>query len=105
MTKFLLISLLTLVSAQTAQASVDTGQVADLTRSSMGILALALFVGAYVLVIFEEQLHLRKSKPVIVAAGIIWVLVAITYQAMGKPDHAHAAILHNLTEYVRSARA
>ncbi len=100
MTKFLLISLLTLVSTQTAQASVDIGQVADLTQSSMGILALTLFVGAYALVIFEEQLHLRKSKPVIVAAGIIWVLVAITYQAMGRPDHAHTAILHNLTEYV-----
>ncbi len=82
-----------------AFASGSGGEIVNLTRSGMGIFALVLFVGAYALVIFEEQLHLRKSKPVIVAAGIIWILVAISYQALGKPDHAHAAILGNLTEY------
>ena len=82
-----------------ALASGSGGEIVNLTRSGMGIFALVLFVGAYTLVIFEEQLHLRKSKPVIVAAGIIWILVALSYQALGKPDHAHAAILSNLTEY------
>lgn len=75
------------------------GEIVDLTGTAMGMFAVFLFVAAYALVIFEEQLHLRKSKPVIVAAGVIWVLVAIAYQAQGKPDHAHAAIMHNLTEY------
>ncbi len=75
------------------------GEIADLTRTGMGIGALLLFAVAYGAVILEEQLHMRKSKPVIVAAGIIWVLVALSYQAMGRPDHAHAAIMHNLTEY------
>ena len=82
-----------------ALASGGASEIVDLTRSMMGIFALILFVAAYALVIFEEQLHLRKSKPVIVAAGIIWVLVALSYQALGKPDHAHTAIMHNLTEY------
>jgi hypothetical protein len=63
----------------------------NLTGSAMGIHRRVLFVAAYVLVMFEEQLHLRKSKPVMVAAGIIWILVALSYQALGKPDHAHAA--------------
>ncbi len=90
---------LILTSAQTALASGGAEAIVDLTRSGMGICALVLFVGAYALVIFEEQLHLRKSKPVIVAAGIIWVLVALSYQALGKPGHAHGAILANLTEY------
>lgn len=75
------------------------GEVKDLTGTLYGIIALLLFVAAYALVIFEEQLHMRKSKPVIVAAGLIWVLVAIAYQALGEPDAAHNAILHNLTEY------
>lgn len=75
------------------------GEIVDMTRSGMGIFALILFVLAYTLVIFEEQLHLRKSKPVMIAAGVIWVLVALSYQAMGKPEHAHGAIMHNLTEY------
>lgn len=85
-----------LLSSLPAAAS---GDVIDLTGTAMGMFAVFLFAAAYALVIFEEQLHLRKSKPVIVAAGIIWVLVALSYQALGKPDHAHAAIMHNLTEY------
>jgi len=92
-------ALITLFSAQSAMAAAGGSDIADLTRSGMGILALVLFVVAYAAVIMEENLHLRKSKPVIVAAGLIWVLVALSYQALGKPDHAHAAILHNLTEY------
>lgn len=100
MTKAFLTTVVTLCSARPLLASEGGGAIQDLTGSGMGILALALFVAAYVLVIMEEKLHLRKSKPVIVAAGIIWVLVALSYQALGRPDHAHAAILHNLTEYV-----
>ena len=99
MIKLFFMAAATLCSAQSALASGGAGEIADLTRSSMGIFALVLFVAAYTVVILEEKLHLRKSKPVIVAAGIIWVLVALSYQALGKPDHAHTAVLGNLTEY------
>lgn len=90
-------------TAQVVLAS--TGHVAeaatvDLTVSPFGYASLVLFVLAYTLVIFEEQLHLRKSKPVMMAAGIIWVLVALTYKQVGiAPETAHYAILHNITEY------
>lgn len=94
---FFQVCLLLLTVMPTFAAGSD--EIVDMTRTGMGILALVLFVAAYGLVIMEEQLHLRKSKPVIVAAGIIWVLVALSYQALGKPEHAHGAILHNLTEY------
>ena len=80
-------------------AASGSAEIVDMTRSAMGIFAVVLFIAAYGLVILEEKLHLRKSKPVIVAAGIIWILVAVSYQGMGKPDHAHKAIMHNLTEY------
>ncbi len=99
MIKIFLSAAIILFSAQSVLASGVDGEIIDLTRTGMGIFAVLLFVTAYVLVVFEDQLHLRKSKPVIVAAGIIWVLVALSYQALGKPDHAHAAILGNLTEY------
>ncbi len=73
----------------------------NLTGTALGYAALGLFVLAYLLVIFEEQTHLRKSKPVVMAAGIIWVLLALAYQQVGIPaEQAHAAILHNMTEYV-----
>jgi NhaD family Na+/H+ antiporter len=76
-----------------------SAEILDLTATGMGILSLIIFVAAYVLVIFEEQLHLRKSKPVMLAAGLIWVLVAITYVGMGDTHTAHDAIKHNLLEY------
>jgi Na+/H+ antiporter NhaD/arsenite permease-like protein len=61
--------------------------------------ALAVFLAAYVLVIVEESLDLRKSKPVMVAAGAIWILTAIAYASQHQ-SHAVAEILrHNLLEY------
>ena len=42
----------------------------------MAIVALIVFIVAYVLVIFEEMIELKKSKPVLLAAGIIWFLAA-----------------------------
>ena len=94
-----LLTLLLSLTALPALANDGGASVHDLTGTGLGILALVLFVGAYALVIMEEKLHLRKSKPVLLAAGVIWVLVAITFKALGEPDHAHHAILHNLVEY------
>ena len=71
----------------------------DLTNYWAGILALAVFIVAYVLVIGEETIHLRKSKPVIVAAGVIWVLVAIAYTAHGDTHSAAVLVRHNLLEF------
>jgi len=65
----------------------------------IGYTAFAVFLVAYILVIVEESLHLRKSKPVMVAAGVIWVLTAIAY-ASQQQSHLVAEILrHNLLEY------
>jgi len=99
MQKMLLTLVMLLSTALPAWAQAEAGQVLNLTGTFYGIVALILFVSAYALVIAEEKLHLRKSKPVIVAAGLIWVLVAVTYKALGQPDAAHAAVIHNLTEY------
>lgn len=64
-----------------------------------GYLALAVFLVAYALVIVEENIDLRKSKPVMVAAGAIWILTAIAYASQAQ-SHAVAGILrHNLLEY------
>ncbi len=64
-----------------------------------GYMALAVFLTAYVLVILEEILLLRKSKPVMVAAGAIWILTAFAYASQNQ-SHVVAEILrHNLLEY------
>ena len=71
----------------------------ELTSHWTGLLALGIFLVAYALVIMEENIHLRKSKPVIVAAGLIWMLVAATYAAMGDTSSAEAALSHDLVEF------
>jgi len=82
----------------------------DLTQSWVGYAALGIFFVAYALVIGEERLHLRKSKPVIVAAGAIWALIGWRYQvaASAATDDttrealrvfAEEAVRHNLLEF------
>ena len=71
----------------------------DLTTHWTGFLALVVFVIAYVLVIFEEAIDLRKSKPVLVAAGLIWTLIGISYAQAGMSDKAHEHAVEIIAEY------
>lgn len=72
----------------------------DLTGSTVGMFAIGIFILAYLFVMAEEFTHLRKSKPVILAAGIIWGMIAWTYQSQGLPPSLpENAIRHNLLEY------
>lgn len=77
----------------------EGGKRIDLTGHWIGFLSLALFLLAYLLVMAEEFTHLRKSKPVMLAAGIIWALVAWFYGTNGMPHEAEVAVRHNLLEY------
>jgi Na+/H+ antiporter NhaD/arsenite permease-like protein len=72
---------------------------ANMTGTLYGYLALILFVVAYCLVPMENKIHLRKSKPVLVSAGLIWVLLAVAYLQVGDTHTAHEAIKGNLLEY------
>lgn len=83
-----------------ASAGGGGGGLLDLTGSVQGIISIVIFVIAYAMVMGEEYLHMRKSKPVLVAAGLIWLLVAWTYQKAGAPPSvAEQAVRHNLLEY------
>jgi NhaD family Na+/H+ antiporter len=102
MNKLLLIFCIILASGNLALASsggTTEIDIAALTGSLLGIISVIIFVAAYSLVILEEQLHLRKSKPVLLAAGIIWIFVAVTFSSMGNTHMAEMAIRHNLLEY------
>jgi len=70
-----------------------------MTGTFWGIAALVLFVLAYALVPLENTIHLRKSKPVLFAAGIVWVLVALAYARIGDTHTAHEALKESLLEY------
>lgn len=71
----------------------------DLTRHWVGYASIIVFVVAYALVMSEEFVHLRKSKPVILAAGLIWLMIAFVYSQHGDQHTAEQAIRHNLLEY------
>lgn len=80
-------------------ASAGSAQTLDLTAHPVGTAALAIFVLAYLAVVAEEFTKLRKSKPVILAAGVIWALIGAVYTTRGISDSAAAALRHNLLEY------
>ena len=71
----------------------------NLTTHWAGYLALILFVIAYVFVMVEEFTHFRKSKPVILVAGLIWAIIAGVYASNGLPHAAEEALRHNILEY------
>jgi len=91
------IFLLSMPSNASASGGVEN---MGLTGSTIGLIAVAVFVVAYMVVMVEEFTHLRKSKPVLFAAGVIWVLVAILAQQSDvSPEKLHAALNNNLVEY------
>ncbi|HBR95999.1 MAG TPA: sodium:proton antiporter [Gammaproteobacteria bacterium] len=99
-----MLTLLFLLSALflTAPAlAADTGAQPTLVLTThwVGFVSIAIFVAAYTLVILEEKLQLRKSKPVLAAAGIIWILIAIAYGGSDRSHDLEAAIRHNFLEY------
>jgi NhaD family Na+/H+ antiporter len=71
----------------------------DLTGHWAGILSLVIFVVAYVMVVFEEATHMRKSKPVMLAAGLIWALIGIAYAMAGQSEAAHFHAKEIIEEY------
>lgn len=75
------------------------GQQLDLTGHAAGYASLILFVVSYVLVMAEEFTHLRKSKPVVLAAGLIWAMIALTYVGQGDTHSTEHAVRHNILEY------
>ncbi|MGL1957121.1 MAG: sodium:proton antiporter NhaD [Colwellia sp.] len=97
--KQFLFLLLAMLLPDIAFASDTVHQTIDLTSHWLGYTAIVIFVLAYSLVILEEQLHLRKSKPVLLAAGLIWILIAAYYGSHGMPHAAETAIRHNFLEY------
>jgi len=74
-------------------------EAADLTHHWVGIVSLVVFVLAYAVVMAEESLHLRKSKPVLLAAGIIWGIIGGYATVHGTSVEAEEALRHNLLEY------
>ena len=86
-------------TANAAGLTSSTAEPLNLTSSTLGFVAVGIFIIAYSLVIAEEKIHLRKSKPVTFAAGVIWLLIGWIYTQHGLSDLANAALKHNFLEF------
>ncbi len=94
-----LLAMLALLSLPVTAAATADAERLDLTGHWVGYFAIIVFVLAYALVMAEEYIKLRKSKPVILAAGIIWAFIGAVYASKGLPHAAEQAVRHNLLEY------
>lgn len=64
------------------------------------LLCVGIFIAAYAGVLLEEKLHMRKSKPVMLGAALIWFVIALAAPSHGiGHDALHEAVFHGLEEY------
>lgn len=98
MVRFLFVLLFALLLPEMAMAA--DFETLGLTGTQRGIYTVLIFIIAYGFVMTEEFTHLRKSKPVILAAGIIWAHAAILSKEAGvSAEDMHKAFEYNLKEY------
>ena len=72
----------------------------NLTTSYVGFLSLAVFFFAYALVMAEEFIHLRKSKPVVISAALIWAIIAFYFAGdKSYSKEIEYALEHNILEF------
>ena len=72
----------------------------NLTTSYVGFLSLTVFFFAYALVMAEEFIHLRKSKPVVISAAVIWAIIAFYFAGdKSYSKEIEYALEHNVSEF------
>ena len=69
----------------------------SLANTWAGYAALISFLLAYTLVVFEEKIHMRKSKPVVLIGCVMWAIIGI-YEASHGGGHAHDYIKELIAE-------
>ncbi|MCY4515521.1 MAG: sodium:proton antiporter NhaD [Candidatus Tectomicrobia bacterium] len=89
-----------LAAPVSAGAAAIPGESFAMHETFYGLASLVIFFAAYVLVMLESRIQMRKSKPVLIAAGVIWVLLALAWEGGGQSGRAGDAFLRGLTEYV-----
>ncbi|RJX66566.1 sodium:proton antiporter [Vibrio sinensis] len=99
MTRFWPFLAMIFLFSPTTTYAINVNDTLPLTQSGIGYIALIVFAIAYALVMLEEYLQLRKSKPVLLAAGIIWAMIGYVYSQHDQIEVAKAALEHNLLEY------
>ncbi len=83
------------LASETRELIIRPGQ-----RDPRAIFCVIVFLLSYLLVMTEEKTQLRKSKPVMLGAGIIWAVIAYVAPEYGVThEQLEQAISHDLDEY------
>lgn len=79
----------------------QAAQTLNLTKHWVGYVAIAVFAVAYILAMTEEVTELNKSKPMVLAASLIWAFIAGIYVNGGMGElsgHAFRSCLEGYAE-------
>lgn len=90
---------LLLMAGPAFASDVPQAAMPDLTSHWAGYAAIGIFVLAYLFVVAEEFTGLRKSQPVMLAAGVIWGVLAVAAASTGHADSLHGAVGQYLLEF------
>jgi hypothetical protein len=71
----------------------------NLTQHWAGYLALIVFAVAYIFAMTEEVTELKKSKPMVFSASLIWIFIAAVYVSGGMSEQAGVAFRSSLEGY------
>ena len=72
----------------------------DLTHTWAGYFALTTITLAYIFAMLEDVTYLRKSKPMLLRASMIWIAILVTYRQHGGTHIAVKAFEENLLAYM-----
>lgn len=72
----------------------------DLTSSPLALICLGVFALTYLVVMLEEVIDLHKSKPMLLGATVIWVVISLINREHGiAAEHVHRILRAELVEY------
>ncbi len=95
----LLIAIFLCLQAGLVFAADETAAPLNLTTHPLAIINVFIFIIAYILVMLEEYTRMRKSKPVLLCAGIIWASIAVLYMGSDKSSLVLESLERTLLEY------
>ncbi len=73
---------------------------AEALTHPVSLLCLVIFIFSYIIVLAEEKIHLRKSKPVMLGAALIWLCIGLIAPTYGIDKKTlHHQVFHALEEY------
>jgi Na+/H+ antiporter NhaD/arsenite permease-like protein len=93
---FLLLTLSPLIAWANAETAT---QALNLTQHWVGYTAIGIFAFAYLLAMTEEVTELNKSKPMVLAASLIWAFIGSIYVSGGMGEQAGHAFRTCLEGY------